>query len=421
VLKKLKIPSALLFQFLVIFSLAFLLTIAEKTSKQVGLISDPVQEPVNEASLMTGSVKPGETLSLSLIRNGIPHFLVDEIIKPLTSLLDPRKCKPGDFFKLLITPDTSILSFEYWRGNKERYRVEEKDGAFVAYLAPVVFTRQIKTLSGEVHNSLWESMQTQVKSDDLILRLSDIFAWEVDFLTEVQNGDRFKIIYEELFNEQNEFVEYGDILAAEFDLQGTKYTAIHYKDSTGHSDYYDLNGHSLRKAFLKTPLNYRRISSGFTYSRKHPVFRINRPHFGVDFSAPWGTPVVAVADGQVIFTGWKTGLGRTLEVKHNNGFITCYGHLSGFAKGIFRGKRVSQKDIVAYVGSTGITTGPHLHYEIKISGRPVDPLKVTFPPSSPVNRQFLADFEQTKEKWVYTLGLLEDLNLVALPQESMAK
>ncbi|EQB63083.1 MAG: Peptidoglycan-specific endopeptidase, M23 family [candidate division Zixibacteria bacterium RBG-1] len=420
-LKKLKIPSALLFQFLIIFSLAFLLTIAEKTSKQVGLISDPVQEPVNEASLMTGSVKPGETLSLSLIRNGIPHFLVDEIVKPLTSLLDLRKCKPGDFFKLLITPDTSILSFEYWRGNKERYRVEEKDGAFVAYLAPVVFTRQIKTLSGEVHNSLWESMQTQVKSDELILRLSDIFAWEVDFLTEVQNGDRFKIIYEELFNEQNEFVEYGEILAAEFDLQGTKYTAINYKDSTGHSDYYDLNGNSLRKAFLKTPLNYRRISSGFSYSRKHPVFRINRPHFGVDFSAPWGTPVVAVADGQVIFSGWKSGLGRTVEVKHNNGFITCYGHLSRVAKGIYPGKRVSQKDIVAFVGSTGITTSPHLHYELRISGRPVDPLKVTFPPSSPVSKLFLADFEQTKEKWVYTLGLLEDLNLVALPQESMAK
>jgi len=128
-----------------------------------------------------------------------------------------------------------------------------------------------------------------------------------------------------------------------------------------------------------------------------------------------------VSDGQVIFTGWKTGLGRTLEIKHNNGFITCYGHLSRIAKGIFRGKRVSQKDVIAFVGSTGITTGPHLHYEIKISGRPVDPLKVTFPPSSPVNKLFLADFEQTKEKWVYTLGLLEDLNLVALPQESMAK
>ncbi|OGC78099.1 MAG: hypothetical protein A2145_02365 [candidate division Zixibacteria bacterium RBG_16_40_9] len=414
--KKLKLSSALLFQFLIIFSLAFLLTVAEKTSKQVGFITPTLPQPVNQASLLTDSVKPGETLTLSLIRNGIPSFLVDQIVKPLTSLLDLRKCKPGDFFKILLTPDTSILSFEYWRGNKERYRVEEKDGAFVAYVAPVVFTKQIKTLSGEVHNSLWESMQAQVKSDELILRLSDIFAWEVDFLTGIQNGDRFKIIFEELYNEQNQFVEYGEILAAEFDLQGTKYTAIHYTDSSGHSDYYDLNGNSLRKAFLKSPLNYRRISSGFSYSRRHPVFRVNRPHFGVDFSAPWGTPVVAVADGQVIFSGWKSGLGRTLEIKHNNGFITCYGHLSRVAKGMFPGKRVSQKDIIAFVGSTGLTTAPHLHYEIKISGRPVDPLKVTFPASQPVKKVYLADFEQTKEKWAYTLGLLEDLNLVALPQ-----
>ncbi len=414
--KKLKLSSALLFQFLIIFSLAFLLTVAEKTSKQVGFISPELPQPVNQASLLTDSVKPGETLSLSLIRNGIPSFLVDQIVKPLTSLLDLRKCKPGDFFKILLTPDTTILSFEYWRGNKERYRVEEKDGSFVAYVAPLVFTKQIKTLSGEVHNSLWESMQTQVKSDELILRLSDIFAWEVDFLTEIQNGDRFKIIYEELYNEQNEFVEYGDVLAAEIELQGTKYTAIHYTDSTGHSDYYDLNGHSLRKAFLRTPLSYRRISSGFSYSRRHPIFQINRPHYGVDFSAPWGTPVEAVADGQVIFNGWKSGLGRTIELKHNNGFITCYGHLSRVAKGMFPGKRVSQKDIIAFVGSTGISTGPHLHYEIRIGGRPVNPLKVTFPASDPVQKKFLADFNQTKEKWVYTLGLLEDLNLVSIPQ-----
>jgi murein DD-endopeptidase MepM/ murein hydrolase activator NlpD len=260
-------------------------------------------------------------------------------------------------------------------------------------------------LEGEIKTSLWETMRDNCESPELILKFSDIFAWEMDFLNETKKGDKFKLIYE-VYEKDGRFVNYGDVLAAEYESSGKKYNAILYEDPKGGKDYYDLSGKSLRKTFLRSPLNYRRITSRFSYSRLHPVFKTYRPHYGVDYAAPYGTPVVASADGMVIFAGWKKGLGKTVELKHSNGFITSYGHLSSFAQGINKGKKVGQGEMIGRVGATGIASGPHLDYRCKVSGRYVDPLKMNLPTAEPVKKIYFSDFKAKKENLLYALSLL---------------
>jgi murein DD-endopeptidase MepM/ murein hydrolase activator NlpD len=355
--------------------------------------------------IFTGTIEKDQPLANALSKKGLPADLIHNLTQALSKVLDLRRCKPGDFFKLLATPDHNLIFFEYQNGLLEKYKVENKDGELVAYTLPVKLNKMVVGLEGEIKTSLWEAMKDNCKNPELILKFSDIFAWEMDFLNETQKGDRFKLIYE-VYEKDGKFVNYGEILAAEYESFGKKYNAILYEDPKGRKDYYDLSGKSLRKTFLRSPLNYRRISSRFSYSRLHPIFKTYRPHYGVDYAAPYGTPVVASADGVVIFAGWKKGLGKTVEIKHTNGFITSYGHLSSFAQGINRGKKVGQGDMVGRVGATGVASGPHLDYRCKVGGRYVDPLKMNLPAADPVKKIYYSDFKVKKENLLYALSLL---------------
>jgi len=357
--------------------------------------------------IFSGTIEKNQPLALSLFKKGLPTELISEITQSLSKVLDLKKCRPGDFFTLLASSDHLLLSFEYQKGLLERYKVVNKEGDLVAYPVSVKLTRIVKGLEGEIKNSLWEDMRTKCENPELIMKFSDIFAWQIDFLNEPQKGDRYKLIYEE-YEKDGKFVSYGDILAAEYEASGTKYDAILYQDTEGQSDYFDLTGKSLRKAFLRSPLNYRRITSTFSASRLHPVFKTFRPHYGVDYAAPYGTPVVSSADGMVTFAGWKNGLGRTIEIRHANGFVTSYGHLSSFALKISNGARVTQGEIIGRVGTSGITTGPHLDYRCMVSGRYVNPLKMNLPSARPVKGNYLADFNSKKENLLYALNLLTD-------------
>jgi murein DD-endopeptidase MepM/ murein hydrolase activator NlpD len=237
------------------------------------------------------------------------------------------------------------------------------------------------------------------------MKFSDVFAWEVDFLTEVRNGDKFRLLYEE-YQTDSGFVKYGEILAAEYIKPETTYMAVLFEDPTGHKEYYNSLGKSLKKSFLRSPLNYRKITSRFSKSRLHPVLKIYRPHLGVDYAAPVGTPVVSAGDGTVLFLGWKKGLGKCVEIRHSNNLTTIYGHLSGFASNLRFGKKVEQKEVIGYVGLTGLTTGPHLDYRVKKSGNFVNPLKVTYEPSPPLKKEYLAEFSQLKENLFSGMELL---------------
>ena len=360
--------------------------------------------PMNLACIFQGELDKNESLYLSLLKKGVPIQLIHRLTSTLSDAFNLKKSPPGDSYTLVATPD-SILSFEYQKGMEEKYEVRGQNSKLEASVVPLEFTRIVKSMQGKIESSLWESMIEECQSPELILKFTEIFEWDIDFLTEPQKGDSFRLIFEEYYKD-GEFVKYGDVLAAEYSLAGQTHPAVLYQDPTGHEDYYDLSGKSLKKAFLKSPLNYRRISSGFSYSRLHPIFKVYRPHLGVDYAAPSGTPVVASGDGVIKYAGWQKGLGKVVEIRHPNSFVTCYGHLSNIAKGIRTGVRVNQKDLIGYVGSTGYATGPHLDYRVKANGRYVNPLKMIVPSAKPVNKESFADFERKKDNLIYALNLL---------------
>lgn len=359
----------------------------------------------NPLCVFNGEIKKNESLHFCLIKEGVPPQTVYQTTKTLGKVLNLKKSIPGDEFTLLLNHLDSVEFFEYRSSNEGKYILENTGDSFLVRVEPVKFSRLVKGVKGVIHNSLWESMISQCKDPELILKFADLFAWEIDFLTEIRNGDEFRLIFEEL-RKDGEFAKYGDILAAEYILSGDTHTAILYQDSSGHEDYYNLSGESLRKTLLRSPLNYRRISSGFSYSRFHPVFKRYQPHYGVDYAAPVGTPVSAAGDGVVIFAGWNQGLGKAIKIKHPKGFVTSYGHLSRFAKGIKKGKKVQQKEVIGYVGQTGAATGPHLDYKCKKNGRYVNPLKMTVPSVDPLKAEYLNDFKLYSQELHYCMNFL---------------
>jgi len=279
-------------------------------------------------------------------------------------------------------------------------------------LEPIEFNCVVKCLCGEIGSSLWEAMIDRCESPELIMKFTEVLEWEIDFLTEPRKGDRFRLLYEE-YHKNGRFIRYGDILVAEYRSGDESHQSVLYRSPDGKKGYYEPSGRSSRKAFLKSPLNYRRISSRFSYRRFHPVFKRYQPHLGVDYAAPVGTPVVASGDGTVTYAGWKRGFGKTVEIRHPNGFATSYGHLSRFAKGIRKGAKVEQKQLVGYVGNTGASTGPHLDYRVKANGRYVNPLRMVAPPVEPVREGYLADFQKQRDNLLYALDVLTSTDLLA--------
>ncbi len=227
--------------------------------------------------------------------------------------------------------------------------------------------------------------------DSTTLALADLFAWDIDFVNDIQPGDTFTVTYEEIYD-HGKYVEDGPILAARFVNDGHQYLAVRYVSPDGHAGYYTPDGRSLRKAFLRAPLEFTRVSSPFSLHRRHPILNLIRAHKGVDYAAPIGTPVRAAGDGRVIFAGRKGGYGNVVELDHAHGIMTVYGHLSRFARGLRVGEHVAQGAVIAYVGMTGLATGPHLHYEFRVNGVYKNPQTVSLPDAVPIDAALRADF-----------------------------
>jgi Membrane proteins related to metalloendopeptidases len=236
---------------------------------------------------------------------------------------------------------------------------------------------------GEIQTSFALAANRAGLSGNVRNKLSRIFGWEIDFSRDLRKGDQFGVLYEKQYLD-GEMIGYGRILAASFINKGEEYSAALYTDSEGHSDYYAPDGSSLRKAFLRSPVNYGRISSHFDMNRKHPILNRVRPHEGTDFAASSGTPVRASGDGRIIHIGRDGGYGKTIRIDHGNEVTTVYSHLRGYKRGMRSGKRVQQGDVIGYVGMSGLATGPHLHYEYRLSGRPRNPLHVDLPDADPI-------------------------------------
>ncbi|MCP4583863.1 MAG: M23 family metallopeptidase [candidate division Zixibacteria bacterium] len=362
-------------------------SIVEKMEEPI----EPESENIEISAIYSGKLHKNSSLYTELLHQDVPKAAVAKITTRFSELFDLTNSHPGDEFKLFLLPGDSILAFEYITNDLKKYRLESAGSGYIDRVTEVELEKRIEYAEAVIETSLWAALNEVLPDHELFTRITDIYAWEIDFLTESRVGDTFKLVFQ-AFYKDGEFIKCGDVLAAEYILSGTPHRAFLYTDPDGYTDYYDENGYSLRRALLKSPLNYRRISSGYSHSRLHPIYKIYRPHLGIDYAAKKGTPVVAAGDGIVKVKGWVNGFGNYVEIQHEYGLSTGYGHLNGFAKGVVEGRRVRQGQVIGYVGETGVATGPHLDYRVKKDGNYANPLRMTVPASSPVKADYLPNF-----------------------------
>lgn len=315
-----------------------------------------------------GSFK--STFEKELITAGIPQSERQAIIRAFGKSIDFRTLGEKDDYTLTLTTTGAFISIDIDRGNRI-YSVFKSSDGYAFEQRDVLINIDTFSVNGNINEILWNSMSDVNIPADVILNYTDMFAWDIDFLTEVRTGDKFGVVYQVRKNAKGKVLS-RKVLCGYYDgsVTGKKFS-LYYKD-----DYYNENGESARSFFLKAPLQYRRISSYFTYKRYHPILKYIRPHLGIDYAAPTGTPVSSVADGVVVYKGWKGGYGNYIEIKHAMGYTTSYGHLSKFSSRIFVGKRVKQGEVIGYVGMTGIASGPHLDFRIKQNDRYLNYLKL---------------------------------------------
>jgi len=342
-------------------------------------------------------VKPNQTLSVILGRHNVQYKDIDELVRNSKETFDVRRIKSGNHFYIFQTKD-SIPQTQYfvYQINKTEYvRYEFADSVLVDREELEVRIDTVRNV-GVIESSLWMSMKNAGVDPNLALELSDIYAWTIDFYG-LQKGDRFVAIYEKKFIDTN-YIGLGKIIACRFENSGHSFYGYRYtQDSL--EDIFDEEGGSLRRAFLKAPLRFKRISSGYSNSRLHPVLKIRRPHHGVDYAAATGTPIHTIGDGRVIFIGRKGGYGKRVEIKHNGVYTTGYAHMSRYAKGLKKGDFVKQGQTIGYVGMTGTATGPHLDFRVYKNGQPVNPLKMKSPPAVPIKKEYLDDYKKVMDKY----------------------
>lgn len=363
--------------------------------------ADAVVDPAPLATDDTELVEPeqwdtyvvaaGDNLSLILGNMGVPQATVAALMTNANAAGTLRNLRPGQTLNVRI--EAGVLEgLRYDIDALNRLEVDRTTDGYTARKIEHPSERVQDVAHGVIESSLYMAAQTAGLSDRMVLELAEIFGWDIDFTLDLRAGDRFSVVYEEIHS-RGERIGDGPILAAEFVNRGKVLRAVRYTDAAGRSDYYTPAGNGLRKAFSRNPLPVTRITSRFNPNRLHPIFRTRRPHRGVDYGAPTGTPVRATGDGVVVSAGRKGGYGNAVVLQHGKSYRTLYGHLSRFAPGIRAGRRVRQGTVIAYVGATGWATGPHLHYEFQINGVHKDPLKVQLPESQPIPASELASFQ----------------------------
>lgn len=301
------------------------------------------------------------------------------------------RLRPGEALRL-IHRDGSLFGFERQLSPSETLKVVRDESGFSSKVLENPLEVRERSVHGVIESSLFEAVAKAGAHDQTALALAEIFGWDIDFVLDIQPGDSFTVTYDEI-SQDGKYIKDGPVNAALFVNQGHEYRAIRYVDPEGVAHYYTPEGMSMYRAFLRTPVEFTRISSGFNPNRRHPILNTLRAHKGVDYAAPVGTPVRASGEGRVSFAGRKGGYGNVLEISHSRGIMTVYGHLSRFASGLRVGQKVSQGQVVAYVGMTGLATGPHLHYEYRVNGVHKNPQTVSLPSAAPIDPAWRADFE----------------------------
>jgi murein DD-endopeptidase MepM/ murein hydrolase activator NlpD len=329
-----------------------------------------------------GEIRPRETLAGALAARGVARSTVRTITKQLSAMMDVRRVRPGDRFTLRLERDGGLVEFEYRVAARELYRVATKDGRLVAERRGGEIVRRTARIAGVVGTTLYDAIDDLGESPQLAKDFAEIFAYDVDFARGLQRGDEFRILYERLYRTDVEGREHylrpGRIQAAHFEGRSGSHTAVYFEHDDRHGAYYRTDGTPVRKSFLIAPLKYERMTSGYTSARFHPILGVTRPHLGIDYAAPEGTPLWAVGDGKVVHLGRFGGFGNLVKIQHPNGYVSYYSHLSRYAAGLKVGDTVRQKQVIGFVGSTGLATGAHVCFRIqKPSGEYVNPAQVS--------------------------------------------
>lgn len=372
-----------------------------------GSTPSPIEVPAGEE--LTVVVKRGDTLDRLFRRHGLS-------VTDLATMLQLKEAgnalaliKPGDEIQVVHDgPRVLALSRELSEEVTLRVALDGENYAAEFLANPV--ERRPAHARGRIDTSFFEAGTAVGLSDTLIMNLAGVFAWDVDFALEIREGDSFSLVYEEIWQDERKLRD-GDVLAAEFVNQGRVYRAVRYRDPGGKVDYYTPDGLSVRKAFLRAPLDFTRVSSNFNPNRLHPILKTKRPHRGVDYAAPKGTPVKAAGDGRVIFRGRNGGYGNCVIIQHGGNVTTLYGHLSKFAKNAPKGGRVSQGQVIGYVGATGLATAAHLHYEYRLNGVHRNPRTVPLPEAEPVADKYRDDFIQASRPLLTQLDAITPTRL----------
>ncbi len=324
------------------------------------------------------TVRPGDTLSRLLESRGVSAAEIHRLVTADSRLAQLARIRPGDTLKLAFREDGQLVALTYQLSRIEALHAQRTEDTWQAFEKKRTYERQLRYATGIIDDSLFLAGQRAGLTDRQIMQLADMFGWDIDFVMDIRRGDSFQVLFETLHLD-GEFVEAGHIVMAEFRNRERNLTAFRHINDDGNIDILDEEGNSMRREFLRNPVDFTRISSGFNLNRRHPVLNTIRAHRGVDYAAPTGTPVRSAGDGRVTFAGVRGGYGNVVVIQHGQKYNTLYAHLRSFSRGIRKGSRVRQGETIGYVGMSGLATGPHLHYEFQVNGVHRNPLTISLP------------------------------------------
>ena len=376
----------------------------------VGCTSDNMEIDITKVpEVETIVIQPGDVFGKTFEQTKLSKQESLKILAELKKYININKCKPNEFYEITYSTDTTTeetwTNFKFFPEGQYFYSIDKStDNVITSEKLELQTSSQIFEVSGTIENSLRESMSNSEIKPAIILNYADMFAWHIDFLTDCRPGDIYKLIYEVKTLEKKDTVLSSEIIAGQYITATSTNTAIRFTNSKGNEGYFDENGKSVKSAFLKAPLQFKRISSYFTKKRFHPILKYYRAHEGIDYAAPIGTPVSAVGDGTVTKSQYSGGYGNLVIIKHPNGYETYYGHLSKYGKGVKKGVRVKQGQVIGYVGSTGLSTGPHLDFRIKKNGSFFNYLTMKMPPTYTLTGKDKEDFDLYKQELINKLG-----------------
>ncbi len=389
------------------------LTSTKVALEEIALPLAPVEQAAAASYWRNERVQRGDTVDELLRRMSIEDALASDYLRKAPEAATFRKLAVGTEIQAETTASGGLIALRYLGDNGTQTSIERQDGVFKIKTLPAQLEKRLFVRTGEIKTNLYAATDDAGMPEAAANQLNELFSGDIDFHHDLRKGDKFTVVYEMTYS-NGALLHAGRIQAAEFINQGHVYRAIYFQKDDQHGDYYTPEGKSVHKAFLRSPIEFSRVSSRFSLSRFHPILNKWRSHKGTDFAAPMGTKVKVTADGTVSVVGTQGGYGNVVMVNHQGRYTTVYGHLSRFAKGLRKGQHVEQGDVIGYVGMTGLATGPHLHYEFRMYGQQRDPLRVALPDAKPIDSAYLAAFQPVADDFVARLNLLRDTNLAKL-------